>query len=558
MMQGMPVYILKEGTQREQGKGAHHSNIEAAVAIADTVRSTLGPRGMDKMLVDTMGDVVITNDGVTILKEIDVQHPAAKMMVEIAKVQDAESGDGTTTAVILAGELLKQAGALIEKNIHPTTITAGYKLASEHALKVLEEVSEKVDRRDHRKLQTVASTSMMSKSVVGVRDMLAELAVKAVLAITEEQKGKFSADLDNISVIKKHGGSSRDTQLVEGIIIDKEVVHAAMPRHAHDAKILLLDVALEIKKTEVDAKITIGDPGMIQQFLAEEEAALKEMVELVKASGATVVICQKGIDESVQHQLAKAGMLALRRVKKSDMEKLAKATGASIVSRFKDLSPEDLGKAGRVEERKVGTEMMTFIMDCPSAKAVSILIRGGTEHVVDEMERSLHDALSVVSDVVEDGKVYTGAGAAAMEISLKLRDFAATVGGREQMAIDAYASAFEVLPRSLVENAGLDPIDLLIELRKAHKSGQKNAGVNLFTGKVEDMAKQNVIEPLRVGRQAIQSATEAAIMILRIDDVIAAKDFSKGAGQGGPGGACPPGGCAPGMGGMGGMPGMGM
>jgi thermosome len=553
MMQGQPVYILKEGTQREQGKGAHQNNISAALAIADTVRSTLGPRGMDKMMVDTMGDVVITNDGVTILKELDVSHPAAKMMVEIAKVQDAESGDGTTTAVILAGELLKQARTLIEKNIHPTTITAGYKLAAEKALQVLEEVSEKVDRNDQRKLQTIANTAMMSKSVVGIREMLSEIAVRAVLAVTEERKGKFTADLGNIMVIKKHGGSARDTQLVQGIIIDKEVVHAGMPRHVHDAKILLLDVALEIKKTEVDAKITIEDPERLQQFLAEEEASLKDMVAKVKASGATVVVCQKGIDDLAQHYLSKAGILAVRRVKKSDMDKLAKATGASIVSRLKDISRDDLGKAGQVEERKIGNDSMTFVMDCPSAKAVTILIRGGTEHVVDEMDRSLHDALSVVSDVVEDGKAYTGAGAAAMEVALRLRDYSATVGGREQMAIDAYATAFEVLPRALAENAGLDAIDLLIELRKAHKNKERNAGINVFTGKVDDMAKQNVIEPLRVGRQAIQSATEAAIMILRIDDVIAAKDFSRDSGKGGPGGSCPPGGC-----GAGGMPGMGM
>jgi thermosome len=545
MMQGQQVYILKEGTQRETGKGAAQNNIAAAVAIANTVRSTLGPKGMDKMLVDTMGDVVITNDGVTILKEMDVSHPAAKMMVEIAKVQDAESGDGTTTAVILGGELLKQAEALLERNIHATTITAGYKLASEKALKILGEISEKVDRKDVALLQRIATTSMMSKSVTGIRDFLAGIAVKAVLAVATERKGVMTADLDNILVIKKHGGSTRDTQLIEGIVIDKEVLHQSMPHHVHDARILLLDVALEIKKTEVDAKITIGDPDKLQAFLSEEEATLRNMVETVKASGANVIICQKGIDDIAQHYLAKAGIMALRRAKKSDVEKLAKATGASIVSRIQDLSKEDMGHAGQVEERKVGNDMMTFIMDCPAAKAVSILIRGGTEHVVDEMDRSLHDALCVVRDVIEDGKVYTGAGASAIEVSLRLRDFSATIGGREQMAIDAYASAFEVIPRALVENAGLDPIDTLIELRKAHKNGQKNAGIDLTTGKIEDMAKRGIIEPFRVGKQAIESSTEAAIMILRIDDVIAAKDFSKG---GGPPGA--PGGMPPGMGGM--------
>jgi thermosome len=550
MMQGQPVYILREGTQRETGKGAYHNNIAAAVAIADTVRSTLGPKGMDKMMVDTMGDVVITNDGVTILKEMDVSHPAAKMMVEIAKVQDAESGDGTTSAVILGGELLKQAESLLERDIHATTITAGYKLASEKALKMLDEISDKVDSKDVKLLRNVAATSMMSKSVMGIRDFLAELAVDAVLAVAEQTKRGMKAELDNILVIKKYGGSARDTRMIDGIVIDKEVLHQSMPRHVHDARVLLLDVALEIKKTEVDAKITIDDPDKMQAFLAEEEATLRKMVETVKASGATVVICQKGIDDFAQHFLAKEGILAVRRVKKSDMEKLAKATGASIVSRIQDLSKDDLGKAGKVEEQRIGSDLMTFVMDCPSAKAVSIIIRGGTEHVVDELDRSLHDALSVVSDVVEDGKVYTGAGAAAMEMSIRLREYAASVGGREQMAIDAYASALEVLPRALVENAGLDPIDTLIELRKAHKNGQKNAGIDLSTGKVEDMFKQNIIEPFRVGKQAIESSTEAAIMILRIDDVIAAKDFSKG---GGPAGA--PGGMPPGMGGM--PPGMG-
>ncbi|MBM4248759.1 MAG: thermosome subunit [Euryarchaeota archaeon] len=548
MMQGQPVFILKEGTQREQGKGAHRNNIAAARAISDTVRSTLGPKGMDKMMVDSMGDIVITNDGATILKELDVSHPAAKMMVEIAKVQDTESGDGTTTAVILAGELLKQAETLIEKNIHPTTVTAGYKLASERALKVLEEVSEKVDAEDARKLRAIANTAMMSKSVAGIREMLSDIAVRAVLAVAEKRGTRRRADLDNISIVKKHGGSTRDTQLVDGMIIDKEVVHASMPRLVTGARVLLLDAALEIKKTEIDAKITIGDPDSLQLFLAEEEAALRDMVGKVRDSGANVVICQKGIDELAQHHLAKAGIMAVRRAKKSDLEKLARATGGSIVSRIADISKGDLGKAGRVEERRIGSDPMTFVTECPSAKAVTVLVRGGTEHVVDEMDRSLHDALSVVSDVVEDGKAYTGAGAAAMEVALRLRDFAASVGGREQLAIDAYASAFEVLPRTLAENAGLDPIDLLIELRRAHKNKERNAGVNVFSGKVEDMAKLNVMEPLRVGRQAIKSATEAAIMVLRVDDVIAAKDVSKDAGKGAPGGSCPPGGCSPGMG----------
>ncbi|MGQ9583470.1 MAG: thermosome subunit beta [Thermoplasmatota archaeon] len=553
MMSGQPVLVLKEGTQRERGRGAHRNNISAALAVADTVRSTLGPRGMDKMLVDSIGDIVITNDGATILKEIDVQHPAAKMMVEVAKVQDTESGDGTTSAVVLAGELLKRAEELIDRSIHPTTIASGFKAASERALRVLEELSESVDRRDVEKLRSVAMTAMMSKSVSGVREQLAELAVKAVLAVAEESGGRVRADLDNILVIKKHGGSTRDTRLVEGVILDKEVVHASMPRVVRNARVALLECALEIKKTEVDAKITIEDPAKLQAFLAEEEAALKKMVEAVTVAGANVVISQKGIDELAQHHLARAGVLAVRRVKRSDMEKLARATGAEIVSRALDIKSGDLGQAGLVEEVRVGSDLMTFVTECPMTRAVSILVRGGTEHVVDEMERSLHDALSVVADVVEDGRVYTGAGAAAMELSKELKEHASSVGGREQMAMEAYAQALEALPRALAENSGLDPIDVLIELRSAHKKGEKHAGINAFTGKVEDMRGLNVLEPIRVGRQVIKSATEAAVMILRIDDIIAAKDFTKEAeekakGAGG-GGYCPPGGC--GMGAMG-------
>jgi len=543
----IPILVLKEGTQREKGKGAQHNNIQAAKAIADAVRSTLGPKGMDKMLVDSMGDVVITNDGVTILKEIDVEHPGAKMLVEVAKTQDEECGDGTTTAVILAGELLKNAEALIEQNVHPTVINAGYRMAAEKAAEVLNKAAMNVSLNDVETLKIIAMTSMSSKSASMSKEVLADVAVRAVKAIVEKRDDKIIADIDNIQIIKKHGGSVGDTEAIEGIIVDKEVVHPAMPKRVKNAKIALIDAAFEIKKTEVDAKIEIRDPNQLQAFLDEEEKTLKRYVEYVKKSGANVIFCQKGIDDLVQYYLSKEGIYAARRLKKSDMEKLAKATGAKIISKIQDLSKSDLGAAAMVEERKISEDNMTFVTGCKDAKAVSILIRGGTEHVVDEIERSLHDALSVVAVAIEDGKISTGGGSMASEIALKLRDYASSVGGREQMAIDAFADAIEVVPKTLAENAGLDPIDIMLELRKAHKGGKIHAGINVFTGKVTDMKKENVLEPVRVGTQAISSATEAATMILRIDDIIASKS---GGGPGGmPGGGMPPGG---GMGGMGG------
>src|SRR3990170_126732 len=537
MMQtgGTPILVLKEGTRRERGKGAQSNNIAAAKAVADAVRSTLGPRGMDKMLVDSLGDVVITNDGVTILKEIDIEHPAAKMLVEVAKTQDDEAGDGTTTAVILAGELLKKAEDLIEQNIHPTVIAAGYRQASDRARGVLEKVATKITIKDLDVLKKVAMTAMSSKSASGHKEHLADITVKAVTTVAEQRAdGSYYVDDDNIQIVKKQGGSIANTELVEGIIVDKERVHPGMPSEVNDAKIALLDAALEVKKTEIDAKIEITDPGQLQAFLNEEESMLKRMVDTVKKSGASVVFCQKGIDDLAQHYLAKAGIYAVRRVKKSDMEKLAKATGGKLVSKLDELAKDDLGHAKLVYEKKIGEDEMTFVTGCKNPKAVSILIRGGTEHVVDEVERSLEDATSVVAVAIEDGKVITGGGSSAMEIALALRDYAATVGGREQMAIEAFADAVEVVPRTLSENAGLDPIDTLIELRKQHKKGSKSAGVNVFTGKVTDMRKENVVEPIRVGAQAISSATDAAVMILRIDDVIAAKTGEGGKGAGGP------------------------
>ena len=541
-----PILVLKEGTKRDKGRGALSNNIQAAKAIADAVRSTLGPRGLDKMLVDSMGDVVVTNDGVTILKEMDVEHPAAKMLVEVAKTQDQEAGDGTTTAVILAGELLKRAEELIEQNIHPTVISQGYRLAAAKALELLEQVSHPIAVTDHENLKRIAVTSMSSKSVSFNRELLGEIAVKAITAIAEKRGAGYNVDLDNVQLIKKQGGAMTDTSLIEGVIVDKEKVHSGMPMRVDSPKIALLDAALEIKKTEIDAKIEINDPTQLNAFLQEEENMLRRMVDQVKKSGANVVLCQKGIDDLAQHFLAKEGIYAVRRVKKSDMEKLAKATGANIVSKVTELTPADVGTAGLVEERKIGDDALTFVTGAKKARAVSILIRGGTEHVIDEIERSLDDALNVVAIAVEDGKYVLGGGATAEELAMHLRDQAAKVGGREQIAFETFAEALETIPRTLAENAGLDPIDILIDLRKAHKAGQKDAGVNVLGGKVDNMATLHVIEPIRVGRQAIESATDAAVMILRIDDVIASKSSpppSGGPGGGGPGG----------MGGMGGM-----
>jgi thermosome len=546
MMTGQqPIIILKEGTRREKGKGAQSNNIMAAKAISDAVKSTLGPKGMDKMLVDSMGDVVVTNDGATILKEIDVEHPAAKMIVEVAKSQDEECGDGTTSAVILTGELLKYAGDLLDQNIHPTVICGGYKLAAEKAKEVLRKLAIDIKEGDKKTLKNIAVTSMASKGASAEKDILADAVVEAITSVAEKIDGKTYVDLDNIQIQKKQGGGMASTEIISGIILDKERVHDGMPKQVKNAKIALVNAALEVRKTEVDARIQIQDPTQLQAFLDEEEGMIKKMVDKVKASGANVLICQKGIDDLAQHFLSKEGIYAVRRAKKSDMEKLAKATGSKIVANLDGLTSKDLGQAGIVEEKKIGDDKMTFVTECKNPKAVSLMIRGTTEHVVDELERGIHDALSVVKVALEDGKMTVGAGAAATEISMALRDYATTIGGREQMAIEAFANAVEVIPKTLAENAGLDPIDMMLEIRSAHKKGKKNAGINVFTGKVEDMFKNNVIEPLRVSMQEIEASSEAATMILRIDDVIA----SRGTGAPMPGG---PGGM-PGAGGMGGM-----
>ena len=523
-MGNAPILILREGTKRDKGKDAQYNNITAARAIADAVRSSLGPRGMDKMLVDSMGDVVITNDGVTILKEMDVQHPAAKMLVEVAKTQDAEVGDGTTTSVILAGELLKKATDMIDANVHPTIITAGYRLANDKAQEVLKKVSKKVTINDDKLLRLIAETSMISKQVGGSKAFFAEMVVDAVKTIIDkDEKGNYFADLKNIQTVKKAGATMEESKLVKGLIIDKEPVSPAMPKKVKGAKIILVDAAFEVKKTEIEAKIQITDPSQLSAFIQEEENMLKKMVQRVKDSGANVLFCQKGIDDLAQHFFAKEGIYACRRVKKSDMERLGRSTGASICNKIEEISKDDLGFADSVELKFVEDEEMTFITGCKEPKTVSILVRGGTNHVADEVERSLVDAWSVVKVSIEDGMIVTGGGSTAMEIAMQLRDYAASVGGRGQIAIEAFASAMEIIPTTLAENAGLDPIDMNIEMRKQHKAGKVNAGLNPFSGKVEDMLKLNVIEPYRIGKQAINSATDAAVMILRIDDVIASK-----------------------------------
>ena len=523
-MGNAPVIILREGTKREKGKDAQFNNITAARAISDSVRSSLGPRGMDKMLVDSLGDVVITNDGVTILKEMDVQHPAAKMLVEVAKTQDAEVGDGTTTSVIIAGELLKKATDLIDANVHPTIIAAGYRRANEKAQEVLKNVAMKVSIDDEATLELIAQTAMLSKQVNSAKDYFGKMVVDAVKTVVDKDKdGKYTVDLKNIQTVKKSGAKMEESYIVKGLIIDKEPVQQNMPKCVENAKIALIDAPFEVKKTEVDAKIQITDPSQLSAFIAEEERMLKDMVEKVKASGANVVFCQKGIDDLAQHFFAKAGIYACRRVKKSDMERLGRSTGANIINKISEIDASDLGYAEKVELKKVEDEEMTFIMGVKEPKTVSVLVRGGTNHVADEVERSLVDAWSVVKVAIEDGMMVTGGGSTAMEIAMQLRDYAASVGGREQIAIEAYASAMEIIPSTLAENAGHDPIDVVIEMRKQHKAGKVYAGFNPYTGKVEDMKVLNVIEPYRIGKQAINSATDAAVMILRIDDVIAAR-----------------------------------
>ena len=520
-----PIFILKEGTTRTSGKGAQSNNIAAAKAVADAVRSTLGPKGMDKMLVDSMGDVVITNDGATILKEMEIEHPAAKMIIEIAKTQEQHCFDGTTSAVVIAGELLKRSEELVDQNVHPTVICEGFRLASDKAVELIDTHGSGVNEK---MLTEVAKTALTGKSTGAVKEFLSDISVKAVLSVAQEDDDGAIVDLDDIKVQKKQGGSIRDSSLVDGIILDKERVHSGMPRSVANAKIALVNSAIEVKKTEVDAKIQITDPNMLAQFLDEEEGYLKGLVDTILASGANAVVCQKGIDDLAQHYMAKAGIFAIRRAKKSDMEALSKATGGRIVTNIDDLSADDLGRCDKVEERKIGESDMVFLTGCDEAKSVSVLLRGGTDHVVDEIRRAFDDAIGVVSVAHEDGAVLTGGGSVLAALSRDLRTFAEGVGGREQMAIEAFAGALEVIPRTLAENAGLDPVNTIIDVRKAHAEGKSTFGVNVFEGGVMDMKDANVVEPVRVVEQAIQSATETATMILRIDDVISSKGVSLG------------------------------
>ncbi len=522
-----PIFILKDGTQRTRGRTAQSNNIAAAKAVADAVRSTLGPKGMDKMLVDSMGDVVITNDGATILKEMDIEHPAAKMIIEVAKTQEQHCFDGTTTAVVLSGELLKRSEDLIEQNVHPTVICEGFRLAAEKAVELLDSHGI-ATQNDDSVLMEVAKTALTGKSAGAVKSFMADICVRSVNAVGIIESDQRIVDLSDIKVEKRQGGSIKDSTLIDGIILDKERVHAGMPRSVKGAKIALVNSAIEVKKTEVDAKIQITDPNQLSKFLEEEENYIKGLVDKIHNSGANVLICQKGIDELAQHYMAKAGIFAIRRAKKSDMEALSKATSGKIVTNLDDLSAQDLGHAEKVEEKKIGESEMTFITGCPEAKSVSVLLRGGTEHVVDEIRRAFDDAVGVVSVAWEDGAVLTGGGSVLAALSRDLRTFAETVGGREQMAIEAFASALEIIPRTLAENAGLDPVTTLIELRKAHADGQSNAGINVYEGGVVDMREANVLEPIRVVEQAIQSATETAVMILRIDDVISSKGVAMG------------------------------
>ncbi len=519
---GIPVILLKEGTKESKGRDAQKNNITAAKLVAELVKSALGPRGMDKMLVDTLGDVTITNDGATILKEIDVQHPAAKMMVEIAKAVDNEVGDGTTSSVVLAGALLEKAEELIEKNVHPTIIVDGYKKALGKAHEILESVATKVNPEDRTVLKNIAITSMRSKLVSGVSEQLADLVINAVLAVADKRDGGYKVDIDDVKVEKKAGGSISDTQLIRGIVLDKEVVHGGMPKKIESARIALINAPLEIEKTEFDAKINISTPEQMKLFLDEENKMLKSMVDKIVETKANVVICQKGIDDMAQHYLAKAGILAVRRVKESDMFKLSKATGARIVTNIEELSSKDLGTAELVEERKIENDKWVFIEGCKDPKSVSILVRGGSQRVVDEAERSLHDALMVVKDVLEKPSIVVGGGAPEAYIANKLREWSNKLSGREQLAVQKFADALENIPLILAENAGMDPIDTMTELRAKQSKGDKMIGIDVRNTKVADMYKQDVLEPTSVKEEIMKAATEAACMILRIDDVIAA------------------------------------
>ncbi|MEM1690180.1 MAG: thermosome subunit alpha [Thermofilaceae archaeon] len=522
MSQAIPVLILKEGSQRTTGRDARRSNIYAARVIAEALATSLGPRGMDKLLIDSFGNATITGDGAAILKEMEVQHPAAKMLVEVAKAQDDEVGDGTTSVVVLAGQLLVRASELIDQEIHPAIIVEGFEKAMEHALKVIDEIAETIHPLDRQVLKNIASTALSSKIVAEYRDFLSNVVVDAALQVVEEKDGRYDLSLDNVKVEKKKGESLMETSLIKGIVLDKEVVHPAMPKRVEKARIALIDAPLEVEKPEWTTKINVTSPDQLRQFLEQEATILRSMVEKIKAAGANVVICQKGIDDLAQYYLAKAGILAVRRVKKSDMEKLARATGGKIVTNVDDISPDVLGYAELVEERKVADEKMVFVEGCPNPKAVSILVRGGAEHIVDEAERAVHDALSVVRNVIREPKIVAGGGAVEIELALRLAEFARKLPSKEQLAVLKYAEALEVIPAILAQTAGMEPVDVITELKKRHSEGEKWVGVDVINSKIADMFKLNIIESVLVKKQVVKSATEAAVMIMRIDDIIAA------------------------------------
>ncbi|KXB05150.1 thermosome subunit [candidate division MSBL1 archaeon SCGC-AAA382A03] len=541
-----PVIVIPEDTDRRKGKDAQESNIRAAKVIGDAVRSTLGPRGMDKMLVGSIGDVIITNDGVTILQEMDVEHPGAEMVIEVAETQEDEVGDGTTTAVVFAAELLDEASNLLDKDIHPTIITSGYSMAAAKAQEFLENMAESIDIDDEEKLVQIAKTSITGKKAESNIDILSNLAVKAVRQVAEKTSDGNRARIGNIDVETKEGGSVDDSSMVDGRVVDKDRVHPGMPKSIEDAKIALINTAMEIQETETDSEISVSSPEELQKFMDHEEEELKEMVANIKEAGANVVLCQKGIDDVAQHFMAKEGIQAVRRAKKSDMEKLARATGGTVVTNMEDLSSNDLGKAGLVEERKVSGDEMIFVEECENPKAVSILARGGTEHTVDEVERSLEDAINVVGEAVEVGKIVPGGGASELELAMKISEFSDSVGGKEALAVRSFADAVESLTRALAENAGMDPIDTIVDLRSKHEDEGSSYGLDVYDSEVKDMMSEGVIEPLTIKTQAVSSGTEAATMIIRVDDVIAAEQEEMPAGgPGGPGGA--PGGAPGGM-----------
>ncbi|MCL7410254.1 MAG: thermosome subunit alpha [Methanosarcinaceae archaeon] len=529
-MSGQPIYIMAQGSQRTKGRDAQSNNILAAKAVANAVRSTLGPKGMDKMLVDGMGDVVITNDGATILKEMDIQHPAAKMIVEVSKTQDDEVGDGTTTAAILVGELLSMAEELIVKGVHPTMISEGYRAAAKKSAEILDSITIKVSPDDDETLLKIASTAITGKGAEAYKESLSRLAVDAVKAVAEKTDSGIIFDAYDIKIEKQVGGSIQDSRLISGIVIDRDRVHPNMPDSVENAKILILSTPIEHKKTDKTSEIKITSPGQMQLFLDQEEKMLKDSVDKVIKSGATAVFCQKGIDDLAQHYLAKAGIYALRRVKKGDLDQLSKATGANIIQSLDEITDADLGFAGLVAENDVGGPKMTFVTKCKTERAVSVILRGGTDQVVAGLKRALNDALRVVGVALEDGKIVVGGGSPEIELALRLKEYAATLKGRQQLAVSKFADALEIIPQTLAENAGLDPIDKLIELRAQHEQGNKNAGLNVYTGEIIDMWENNVVEPLRIKTQAINAATEAAVMILRIDDVVAARPGAGGSG----------------------------